>query len=414
MSEYTTSYVWKGVAKGERRGVLRHAMRDLDRRQGVPEMRHSNEQIDAARTLQNVTMIVDGKGGFERAKSVQQFLDLADEKVAASVPNTRRYKSGKVVEVAHREDAAFMVEHILQLDPVWTEGWRDWAPEKYDEMMRLLNVMIDKAVEHDGYDCTLGYSINLDETNPHVHLYSVPIDDQGRLNKRAKFAKGVPGYKSGREAYVERHDSMREALREHGYEATFERVGKGRKGEKLAQFKKEREREARNAAEEARLAALRAEMETVMEDARETNRAAIEAIKASKQREKDVVQREESVARRETDVRARERAAQEAEDDGYNRGFELGEAAAKRGLVQQKRELGEAIKLFEKEAGGKQSIYSAVVPGLRSQVTGEVSRDRTVSEVLETLKRDYGDGFVTNKAASQTPPPPPVGRSFDY
>lgn len=215
-------------------------MRDLDKWAGK-EMSHSNTMIDPARTLDNVTMINDGKGGFVRAQSIDQVIELADAMVDAAPPNVRRLADGRVVPVALRSGAAVMIEYILELDPEWTDPWATATPERRAEVLRLLNVMIEEVIERDGAENVVAWSFNLDETNAHVHMYTVPVDEAGRVNMKSKFDGHSKG--GAKRAYIQRHDAMRTRLNEHGYEATFARIEGSPKHEALAKYKARKERE---------------------------------------------------------------------------------------------------------------------------------------------------------------------------
>lgn len=231
---FTTIYRWSGAPKGDRARLFKHSMRDLDKRAGV-EITHSNTMIDETRTLDNETFISDGQGGFERATSIKQFTDLHDEKIAAAPKNVRRYKDGRKVEVELRSDAAVMLEYVLQLDPDFTGEWATASPEMRAENRRLLGTMVDEVIERDGYDNVLGWTLNIDETNAHVHMYTVPVDEDGRINMKLKFnGKSKGGAKL---AYTEKHDLMRKRLLDNGYEATFARIEGHTKHVALAKYK---------------------------------------------------------------------------------------------------------------------------------------------------------------------------------
>lgn len=194
-----------------------------------------------ARTLDNVTMISDRQGGFVRAQSIDQVIELADAMVDAVPSNVRRMADGREVPVALRKDAAIMIEYILELDPEWTGPWAPATPAKRAEVLRLLNVMIEELIERDGAENMVACSFNLDKTNAHVHMYRVPIYEAGRVNMKSKF----DGHNKGgaKRAYSEHHDAMRERLNENGYEAAFARFEGSTKHEALAQHKARKERE---------------------------------------------------------------------------------------------------------------------------------------------------------------------------
>lgn len=319
----TTSYRWGGVTKEKRRGLLRHSMRDLDKRAGH-EMSHSNTMIDPARTLDNVTMINDGQGGFVRAQSIDQVIELADAMVDAAPSNVRRMADGREVPVALRKDAAVMIEYILELDPEWTGPWATATPEKRAEVLRLLNVMIEEVIKRDGAENVVAWSFNLDETNAHVHMYTIPVDEAGRVNMKSKFDGHSKG--GAKRAYIERHDSMRTRLNEHGYEATFARIEGSPKHEALAKYKARKEREKQiiegldkvtkgseiNKANAAKIAAAREQLSANITDLNEAEDDLDERARDIAQRETDWLTRKRKLDAREADL---DRRDQKTADD---------------------------------------------------------------------------------------------------
>lgn len=319
----TTSYRWGGVTKEKRRGLLRHSMRDLDKRAGH-EMSHSNTMIDPARTLDNVTMINDGQGGFVRAQSIDQVIELADAMVDAAPSNVRRMADGREVPVALRKDAAVMIEYILELDPEWTGPWATATPEKRAEVLRLLNVMIEEVIERDGAENVVAWSFNLDETNAHVHMYTIPVDEAGRVNMKSKFDGHSKG--GAKRAYIERHDAMRTRLNEHGYEATFARIEGSPKHEALAKYKARKEREKQviegldkvtkgseiNKANAAKIAAAREQLSANIADLNEAEDDLEERARDIGERESELIGRKRRLDAREADL---DRRDQETADD---------------------------------------------------------------------------------------------------
>lgn len=320
----TTSYRWGGVTKEKRRGLLRHSMRDLDKRAGH-EMSHSNTMIDPARTLDNVTMINDGQGGFVRAQSIDQVIELADAMVDAAPSNVRRMADGREVPVGLRRDAAVMIEYILELDPEWTGPWATATPEKRAEVLRLLNVMIEEVIKRDGAENVVAWSFNLDETNAHVHMYTIPVDEAGRVNMKSKFDGHSKG--GAKRAYIERHDAMRTRLNEHGYEATFARIEGSPKHEALAKYKARKDREKLivegldkvtkgseiNKANAARIAAARERLDAELAELEEAEDGLEERTQDIAQRETDWLTRKRKLDAREADLDRREASVASAD-----------------------------------------------------------------------------------------------------
>lgn len=418
MSGNTTSYRWGGVTKEKRRGLLRHSMRDLDKRAGN-EMSHSNKMIDPARTLDNVTMINDGQGGFVRAQSIDQVIELADAMVDAAPSNVRRMADGREVPVGLRRDAAVMIEYILELDPEWTGPWATATPEKRAEVLRLLNVMIEEVIERDGAENVVAWSFNLDETNAHVHMYTIPVDEAGRVNMKSKFDGHSKG--GAKRAYIERHDAMRTRLNEHGYDATFARIEGSPKHEALAKYKARKERE-NQVAEFA---------EKVMDGDKvnKANRARIDADRADlEEAEDDLEERTQDIAQRETDWLTRKRKLDAREADLDRRDHETADARLAAQNAQREAEAASAAAQAERArlralredverdlAAAGPAPQPPSYDDMRAEFLGEQSAQltayaKTVKRSDGTTMHDAFEDWARQKHAKLTRQGQPVGR----
>lgn len=218
-------------------------------------------------------------------------------------------------------------------------------------MLRLLNVMIEEVIERDGAENVVAWSFNLDETNAHVHMYTIPVDEAGRVNMRSKFDGHSKG--GAKRAYTERHDMMRTRLNEHGYEATFARIEGSPKHEALAKYKARKEREKQvaefaekvmdgdrvNKANAAKIAAAREQLDAGLADLEEA--------------EDDLAERANDIAERETDWLARKRRLDTRERDLDRRDQETADARlaaqrAQRGAEAKRAEIARARELVAK------------------------------------------------------------------
>ena len=241
MSGWPTSYRWAPVRREKVRGLVNHHARDVDAQHGR-EVSHSNEGIVADRTRLNVTMVNDGNGGFVECTDSKQWTEYLDSRLDEVGHTWRTQKDGSRKPVALRKDAAVAVDYVLQLDPDFTGSAESLAadPEKDEEVRRLLAVMVDEVIEQHGQQNVIGWTLHLDEENPHIQMLAIPEVD-GCTSYKQFFGDAEPGKRSTRtgsqKAYAARHDSMRTRLRSEGYEATFERVAEGLEHVPLAKYK---------------------------------------------------------------------------------------------------------------------------------------------------------------------------------
>ena len=284
VSGWTTSYRWAPVRREKVRGLVNHHARDVDAQHGR-EVSHSNEGIVAERTRLNVTMVNDGNGGFVECTDSKQWTEYLDSRLDEVGHTWRTQKDGSRKPVALRKDAAVAVDYVLQLDPEFTGSAESLAadPEKNEEVRRLLAVMVDEVVEQHGQQNVVGWTLHLDEENPHIQMLAIPEVD-GCTSYKQFFGDAEPGKRSTRtgsqKAYAARHDSMRTRLRSEGYEATFERVAEGLEHVPLAKYKTSKDkRRAEREDMDAREAAVEVERAQLVETA-EAVRVADEQARA--------------------------------------------------------------------------------------------------------------------------------------
>lgn len=224
----TTSYVWQGRRQSEVSAMIRHEARSVEEQQGV-KRRHSNSLIDAARTGENRVLVNDGQGGFKLADSVEEISEAFERRLAQRKAGKGRSSPRKI-----RSDSNTAALFVLQLDPAFTGPCEGMPPEKRADVERLHQVMIDQVVERMGAKNVISVSHHWDETHPHVHIICTAMTPDDRV----AYYQAV-GNDGKRSDWAAHHDAMRKALRDGGYDATFERVGQGRKGETLTMYKQQ-------------------------------------------------------------------------------------------------------------------------------------------------------------------------------
>lgn len=317
VGRWSTSARWEGCTKATASPRIRHILRDVEEQQGLYRA-HSNELIDSSLTDTNFSFrLVEENGAIrkeritdvesvfahmeeslekvQRYRTVPEFRMVAEKDADGNKipevddagepvldkkgkPVYRRRKepmpnAGARVPVAMRKDTIVAVEELFQLDPEWTGPIEGMTPDKRAEIQGLYDVWYSDLVEQYGAHNVLCISEHWDETSPHVSAFCMPLADREDFTAELNFKLFVTGKKDptrteARDAYAAKHDRLRGKLREHGYEATFERItprdvkGFAAKGAPLANFKRAAKRAT---AEEREELAAEAERLTVRE-----------------------------------------------------------------------------------------------------------------------------------------------------
>lgn len=386
MGEWSTSYRWEsrtknGVDRKLGRGrdkrpsagsMLSHALRSVEKDSGVGRI-HSNEKIDNARTEDNVVWIGDPltPGGVRRylpgvdsVASVEQRMD----DLVATAEHTKTMKDGSIRKVAVRSDATTCMELIVQPDPEWTGDIVDMTPEKRAEAEKVLTAMIDETIRQTGGpENLLAVAEHWDEDHPHAHIFVVPMREKQLVGARLMGANG--------KEYAARHDEMRSALQEVEYDATFERVDKGRRHQDVRTYKAQRQREKDAEDRDAALAAREAKIQT-----RETE---LEQEAASLARRQEIFDRlvdeaDEKLDAREADLDSRESDLdRDAETLDRERDREFTEWA------------GDRMAAFDKKLGDD---YTAVVDRAREDMRLAVSSGQIeLNKAARKAAREAGD-----------------------
>ena len=380
---WSTSARWEGCTRSTAVPRIRHILRDVEEQQGLYRA-HSNELIDPAMTSANFSFrlavaedgslvkerITDVDSVFEhlndslervqRYRTVPEFrmvvekdengqkipeVDDAGEPVLdkKGQPVYRRRKvpmpnAGKKVPVAMSKDTVVAVEELFQLDPEWTGPIKGMTAGKRAEVQELYDVWYADLVDQYGAQNVLCVSEHWDETNPHVSAFCMPLAERADGTADLNVKLFTTGKKEltrteARGAYTAKHDRLRAALREHGYEATFERItprdsqGFAQAGAPLANFKRAalRATAEERAALDQRETALTDEVaasRVALEDREaEIDAAAVARSAALDQREADLDQREVEIPR------ARAAAVDEGRAEGRAEGRRLAEQA---------------------------------------------------------------------------------------
>lgn len=146
-----------------------------------------NPAINTAMTHRNIDMTNDGDGGFRPTSSIQEVVDYGDgreERVRKGIKTGERFAvttvhqlpwgyvrpDGTTYQPRERDGTPRVDAHG---EPVLLPRY-EIIPEKWDEAMRYFDdcLAFDASLLPDGQAGIHGYSINLDESRPHLQVLS--------------------------------------------------------------------------------------------------------------------------------------------------------------------------------------------------------------------------------------------------
>lgn len=286
---YTLSFVASvKVGRGGVAGLLHHDARDVDREQGA-EVRHSNKDIDPARTLDNETIVSDGQGGWMPCSNISQIEDAIDARL------------GHVTKPL-RKDAVVLRPLVLQLDP-------DWYADHIDDGERgaAANAMLAWAADTFGADNVVYAAIHQDEGNPHLHVGICPVTEDGRLSQKDWFSSPA--------ALRQMHDDFRQHMTDAGYEIEMQRKKPGKHARRMSveEYKDfcDLQTEARKIdVQQGQLSRWAERLHEEQADLQEREKM----LRDLEDRERKVQQREQDVEQRERALEGRQRLVEARED----------------------------------------------------------------------------------------------------
>lgn len=232
---YTFTARWEGLKRAEVKGRVEHAFRDVVAEKEGRFRDHMNEGIDTKRMNQNQSFVVGSDGEWKDLEDMGEFYDRFEAVIGQARRSTYVDRKGVKREREFRSDTSVMVEHILQLDPKFYDQWRDpktgavVMPEDEDEQEKIwhsINAMMEAWRGQVGEQNCLGATLHLDEKNPHLQLFSVPLTKDSELSYRKVYGGG--SRKASQKKFSDIHDGYRDFMRAEGYEIMHERVSLGR------------------------------------------------------------------------------------------------------------------------------------------------------------------------------------------
>lgn len=260
---------------------------------------HGNKDIDPARTHMNYDAFRGGK--------------LIEEQVTERLE--RDYKGRRKVN----DQSILIREVIIQASPDVYEGLTD--EQKQAKAIQFSNDSMGWFVKEFGVENVLGFSVHMDETNPHTHVEVMPMTKDGRLSQK-DFFKSPADLKR-------QHREYREFMIEKGWDFDIENKYENVDGVSLPKYKANAVQIERKREEQA---LIMAELESTPDVRQEALEAVMREIRGEvlleeraelEEREKRVSEREEKAKLdrasflahvNEVNARNNERAAKLRED----------------------------------------------------------------------------------------------------
>lgn len=181
-------------------GYIRHIDRGTDKRNGV-EVGHSNPDINPDYTLENESFFKDENGIWQETKQSRDMVNAIDRRV-----NFAR-EHGARISTKGKNDTVIVRPLILQLDSDSITGHEDtWTWD-----------VIEILEEQFGKDNIVGYSVHLDETNPHLHVAFVPCHETEK-NGETKCTLSQTKFFQNPKQLAGLHKKIRKSLLDKGYE----------------------------------------------------------------------------------------------------------------------------------------------------------------------------------------------------
>lgn len=170
-------------ARGDRRGLLYEAHRDLDP-EAVRIFAAKNVNIVPSETHKNISMVNDGEGGWRRPTSIQEIIDYGDSRTAR-VRRKINPKSQTMTTIVAHLPKSMCMERPHPSDSKrsrWVAADPAEAQRYFEELVGYLG----DAVLSGGQDAIHGWNVNYDESTPHIQILCdaygpIPDDDTGAL-----------------------------------------------------------------------------------------------------------------------------------------------------------------------------------------------------------------------------------------
>lgn len=275
--------------------MIRHWARDVDADNGI-ERAHSNEAIDASRSINNETYFpTDGpRSEWTTPGSTEEIEQRLQDRLATVTGRTRK-------------DSVVMRGIVLGLSPEWVEehtpNWKT-DPQDREAFMDALQPVVDIVIEKAGGAKNIVLVTgHFDEEAPQIQMGMTPVTEDGRLRQNDfdlfKSPKNLGGL----------HKKIRKELKESGLDVIMESSERSR--EHLSNLEYAREADKKRGKE----------IEELDKERKETVKKRKETAKERKQ---IAAEREQLERKKEVVADLRETARYK----GYRQGYEDGEVEA--------------------------------------------------------------------------------------
>lgn len=199
----------------------------------------------------------NSEDGFKNHGNALIKTDLTEYNLDVTVANLnieelieRRIEKEYTGKRSLRSDAVLAREIVAQASPDVYEGMT--MDEKREKAIAFTKDSLSWFQKEFGRENVLGFSVHMDETNPHTHFVVMPMTDDGKLTQKAFF--------KGRLDLKRQHREYRQHMRERGWDFDMENKYESIDGVPLPKYKA-------NAQE---IEAKRAEQKTMMDELKET------------------------------------------------------------------------------------------------------------------------------------------------
>ena len=170
-------------------------------------LNHSNENIDMSRTRMNATYVYDQKTDrMVYTRDIDDVISTIDDRINDVVNNMSRV----------RKDTVCIRGLIMQVDPRYFKNITD-VHEREKAVQDSTYAMLDWARDYFGHANVIAAELHNDESNPHVHIQIIPVDNDGCLRQKRWF--------SGPQAMGIMHKSARQYMRDRGYDILLSNKG---------------------------------------------------------------------------------------------------------------------------------------------------------------------------------------------
>lgn len=348
--------------------MIRHWARDVDAWNGI-YYEHSNEGIDASRSINNMTFFpTDGpRSEWTMPGNTEEIRDRLEDRLATVTGRTRK-------------DSVVMRGVVLGLSPEWIEkNTPNWKTDRRDRVkfMDTLQPVVDRVIEKaGGAKNVILVTGHFDEVVPQIQMAVTPVTEDGRLRQN-----DFDLFKS-RASLRKLHKQIREDLKESGVDVIMESSERSR--EHLSNHEYARKADKERAEEIEELGKQRKQI-------------------ADEQAKLDEDKAELPKLRQQAYSEGRKQGRQRGEAEGYAKGFEEGqvEAGARiaeaeqqaRDIVQQAQEtlrrLRDENERLKQENGDKRAegaMLDATLGDKRADVAmldAEINRKRGESTSLD-------------------------------